>query len=65
MSKNGAKKGFILDLQTKEGLEHLKNRSSTETANIKSELHASKEGKKILEQKRLKMDYLQREVDAV
>ena len=33
MENNGAKKGVTLEMQAKEGLEQLKSRSNTDTAN--------------------------------
>ena len=50
MVNNVAKKGFTIDIQTREGLEHLKNRYITETRDIKEELRADREVKKILDQ---------------
>ena len=43
MEKNGAKKGVTLEMQAKEGLEQLKSRANTETANIKEKLRADRE----------------------
>ena len=44
MANNGAKKGVTLDLQAKEGLEHLKDRANIETENLKVELRLAREG---------------------
>ena len=44
MAKNGSKKGVTLDLQAKEGLEHLKDMANIETENLKVELRLAREG---------------------
>ena len=63
MANNGAKKGVSLELQAKELLEHLKVRSSSDTAHIKAELSSVR---KVLERddhERYVVDNLQRQVD--
>ena len=54
MAKNGSKNGVTLDLQEKEGLDHLKTRASIETANIKVGLWAAREGGKYWSRRDLK-----------
>ena len=65
MVNNVAKKEFTIDIQTREGLEHLKNRYITDTGDIKEELRADREVKKILDQERIKIYDIQREVDTM
>ena len=60
MAKTLSNNRVTLDPQEKESLGHIKTRSSTETANTKSEIHDTREGPKRLDQERLKTVGLQR-----
>ena len=63
MAKTDANKGVSLELHAKEGLEQLKVRASSDTANIKAELRSVRKGVERADHERYEVANIQSQVD--
>ena len=63
MAKTDANKGVSLELHAKEGLEQLKVKASSDTANIKAELRSVRKGVERADHERYEVANIQSQVD--